>query len=154
MDALNLRQVQPGTGGVQDLLLRHHALMRATSPEESCHVLEPDALDKAGAFILGGYLGDQIVGIGALVRFQADAGELKSMHTHEDARGQGIAREILRGLLNEARAQDLKHIFLETGSEAPFAPARGLYASEGFAFCAPFGEYTEDPLSVFMTRAL
>ena len=33
-----------------------------------------------------------------------------------------------------------------------FAPARSLYASFGFKPCGPFGNYVEDPYSVFMTR--
>jgi putative acetyltransferase len=35
-----------------------------------------------------------------------------------------------------------------------FAPAHSLYRSFGFALCAPFASYTEDPNSVFMTREL
>jgi putative acetyltransferase len=33
-------------------------------------------------------------------------------------------------------------------------PALRLYESAGFVRCGPFDEYTEDPFSVFMTRAL
>ena len=35
-----------------------------------------------------------------------------------------------------------------------FEPARKLYQSFGFTFCAPFADYRDDPNSVFMTRAL
>ena len=37
---------------------------------------------------------------------------------------------------------------------AAFAPARRLYVSFGFGYCAPFGDYVEDPNSVFMARDL
>ena len=43
---------------------------------------------------------------------------------------------------------------LETGSMKAFEPAQRLYESFGFAYCPPFGDYVEDPNSVFMTRAL
>jgi len=33
-----------------------------------------------------------------------------------------------------------------------FEPARQLYARAGFTVCGPFGDYTDDPNSVFMTR--
>jgi putative acetyltransferase len=35
-----------------------------------------------------------------------------------------------------------------------FEPARGLYRKNGFRSCPPFGDYREDPNSVFMTREL
>lgn len=35
-----------------------------------------------------------------------------------------------------------------------FEPARRLYASFGFEFCAPFGGYKPDPNSLFMTKQL
>nr|WP_299346363.1 molybdenum cofactor synthesis domain-containing protein [uncultured Maritalea sp.] len=48
----------------------------------------------------------------------------------------------------------MRKVSLETGSDASFLAARNLYLSEGFAVCPPFGSYTLDPLSVFMTRTL
>ena len=35
-----------------------------------------------------------------------------------------------------------------------FGPAQKLYESFGFVYCDPFGEYVEDPNSVFMTMRL
>jgi putative acetyltransferase len=35
-----------------------------------------------------------------------------------------------------------------------FVPARTLYEQAGFSYCPPFGDYVEDPNSVFMTRTL
>jgi putative acetyltransferase len=32
-----------------------------------------------------------------------------------------------------------------------FAPARSLYTAFGFEPCAPFGEYTDNPHSAYMT---
>ena len=46
----------------------------------------------------------------------------------------------------------MTRVSLETGSWDYFAPARALYAGEGFVECGAFGEYREDPNSVFMTR--
>jgi putative acetyltransferase len=48
----------------------------------------------------------------------------------------------------------MSRLSLETGSWAYFAPARALYERHGFVECAPFGEYREDPNSVFMTVVL
>jgi putative acetyltransferase len=35
-----------------------------------------------------------------------------------------------------------------------FEAARQLYEGFGFTYCAPFGEYIEDPNSVYMTLEL
>jgi putative acetyltransferase len=48
----------------------------------------------------------------------------------------------------------MSRLSLETGSWAYFAPARALYARHGFVECALFGEYREDPNSVFMSLSL
>jgi putative acetyltransferase len=40
---------------------------------------------------------------------------------------------------------------LETGCFAYFAPAVALYRAHGFIECAPFGDYTPDPNSLFLT---
>ena len=55
---------------------------------------------------------------------------------------------------NAARAAGITSLWLETGSAKAFEPARRLYAAHGFVICPPFGRYREDPLSLFMTRAL
>jgi putative acetyltransferase len=57
-------------------------------------------------------------------------------------------------VLDEARRRGYRRLSLETGTPAAFEPARALYARFGFEFCGPFGDYAEDPYSVFMTRAL
>lgn len=154
MDSLTVREARCSEPGVAALIATHFALMRATSPEESCHVMEADALEKEGAFILAAELGEDTLGIGALKEIAPGHGEIKSMHTAEAARGKGVARAVLLGLVDEARRRGLTQLSLETGSEAPFAPARRLYAAEGFEECPPFGDYTLDPLSTFMTRML
>lgn len=136
------------------LLRRHMQMMQAESPPESCHVMDPDTLFGTGAVLLAAKDGNRVLGIGALKPLDAHQGELKSMHTAAEARGQGVGRAILRELIELARSKDMQRLSLETGSAALFAPARALYAAQGFEPCPPFGSYRPDPLSVFMTRTL
>ena len=42
----------------------------------------------------------------------------------------------------------------ELAPMAAFEPARQLYAACGFTYCEPFGNYVNDPNSVFMTMEL
>ncbi|MBV2360013.1 GNAT family N-acetyltransferase [Thalassococcus sp. CAU 1522] len=129
--------------------------MRATSPAESCHVMTSLELRASGArvFALRDETGS-VQAVGALKPLSGDAVELKSMHTLSEARGRGFGRTILDRLLGEARSMGARRVFLETGSAPPFAAARALYERAGFALVPPFGDYVEDPLSVFMARDL
>ena len=91
------------------------------------------------------------VGCGALV-LGPEFGELKRMYVMPELRGQGIAKALLGRLETEARSRDCRWLTLETGISQPEALA--LYARAGFEHCGPFGDYAEDPLSVFMRKAL
>jgi len=154
MDALIVTPERPETADVKALLQRHFDLMREGSPEESCHVMAPDTLGGAGVHLLGLRQDGTLLGLGALAAIGPQQGELKSMHTAQEARGKGVARHILRALLDVARSQGMIRVSLETGTAPPFAAARALYLSEGFEECPPFGTYVYDPLSVFMARKL
>lgn len=154
MDTLKLAQVRAADPQVAALIATHFELMRSTSPEESCHVMPADALDREGVYLLGAFEGGMLLGIGGIKEFAPGHGEIKSMHTSSAARGRGVARRILHGLIAYARNEGIARLSLETGSMIEFAAARALYESESFETTAPFGDYVLDPLSVFMTRSL
>lgn len=154
MDSLTLSAEDPSAADVRALLQRHFDLMRANSPEESCHVMAPDALSAADVTLLGARRDGVLLGVGALSDIGGNHGELKSMHTAAEARGQGVARQLLRGLVNQAINRQMTRVSLETGTAPDFAAARALYLSEGFVTCPPFGSYVNDPLSTFMTKAV
>ena len=54
------------------------------------------------------------------------------MHTKASARGKGVAAAMVKHIISEARTRGYRRLSLETGADAPFAPARALYASFGF----------------------
>jgi putative acetyltransferase len=76
------------------------------------------------------------------------------MRTSPAFRRQGVGRAILIQIIEEARKRSYARLSLETGSMEAFKPAQRLYESFGFRYCAPFGDYREDPNSVFMTLQL
>ena len=152
MDTLTIRRCGPNEPAIRAVIDVHFALMRAQSPEESCHVLPADGL--IDAFMVAAEENGVVLGIGALAEIGEGQGEIKSMHTAREARGRGVARAILDAILAAARERQMTRISLETGSAAEFAAAQALYASAGFTPCPPFGTYTEDPLSLFMTRKI
>lgn len=125
-----------------------------TTPAESRHALDLRGLRAPGVRLWVASIGTQIVGTGALAGLEPGHEELKSMRTDPARRGQGIASRMLDHLLGNARGRDIRRISLETGSVEFFVPARALYAKAGFVPCPPFGRYTDDPNSVFMTKIL
>ena len=148
-----LVRVQADAPDVALLLGRHFDLMRSQSPPESCHVLPAASLNAPDVVLFALRDNACAVAIGAL-KITGDQAELKSMHTAQEARARGLARVLLRGLVDYARSAEFTRLNLETGSGTEHAPARKLYASEGFTECPPFGDYAADPLSLFMTRAI
>jgi putative acetyltransferase len=125
-----------------------------TAPSESRHALALADLQRPGVRLWVARAGSAIVGTGALAPLEGGHEELKSMRTNPTLRGQGIGTRILVHLLADARRRRIDRISLETGSMDFFAPARALYAKFGFVACAPFGTYTLDPNSSFMTLRL
>ncbi|MEL7166064.1 MAG: GNAT family N-acetyltransferase [Pseudomonadota bacterium] len=154
MDTLTISQVSATDADVSALLLRHEALMRAGSPEESCHVMDPATLDAAGVTLLAARSDTHLLGVGGLIVIEPHHGEIKSMHTTPAARGRGVGRAILVALIDLAQSRNLTRLSLETGTDDSFAAARALYHGEGFIPCPPFGSYKFDPLSAFMTRTI
>lgn len=93
----------------------------------------------------------ELVGVGALRRLDGCHVELKSMHTIEGARRQGVGRALVTHLLAVAADRDFRRVSLETGTMETFAPARAFYTKLGFEPCAPFGEYIGSATSACMT---
>lgn len=136
------------------LIAAHLDGMHAQSPPESVHALDLTGLSGADVTVWSAWREDELVGVGALRRLDPENAELKSMRVDDRFLGTGAGRAILRHVVAEAAARGVRTLWLETGVEEGFLPARRLYESEGFAPCAPFGDYDADPLSVFMTRTL
>jgi putative acetyltransferase len=139
---------------IRSLLARHLALMAEVTPAESIHALDLSGLRVPDVTAWTAWRGSVLLGCGALKQLDPAHGEIKSMHTAAEARRQGVGAAMLRHILDEARSRGYRRLSLETGAMPAFAPARALYAGHGFAYCGPFGEYREDPNSVFMTLAL
>lgn len=145
----------PAREDVHQLLSEHLADMFATSPAESVHALDPSALSGPSVTFWTARDEGGLLGCGALKHLYspdgpAKHGEIKSMRTTASARGRGVATLILRHILDEARSRGYGRIYLETGTEEFFAPARRLYVRNGFTECPPFADYALDPNSVFM----
>lgn len=133
------------------LLKQSHALMEALFPPEDNFFLDIDELCVDSIRFFTAREGDTILGTGALA-IKDGYGEVKSMFTDEAARGKGVASAILRQIEDEARAQGLTALKLETGNL--LHAAHRVYERHGFTRCGPFGDYPDAASSIFMEKAL
>ncbi len=154
MDPLTFRADDLTSAATQALVRRHLAGMHENSPPESVHAFDIDKLRQPGVTFWTGWVGNEIAVMGALKTLDAENGEIKSMRVADAWLGKGAGRAMLDHILAEARNKGLRWLWLETGSTPAFAAATRLYERAGFRFCGPFGSYTDDPFSRFMTLAL
>jgi putative acetyltransferase len=136
------------------LLREHLHALSLLSPPESMHALDLDALRRPDIAFWSVWQGGELMGCGALKELDPAHGEVKSMRTKAAHLRKGVAAAVLAHIIDVAKKRSYRRLSLETGSMAAFAPAHGLYSRFGFRFCGPFGDYVEDPNSVFMTREL
>lgn len=136
------------------LIQLHLNNMASISPPESCHALAVNSLRSPNIQVWSAWEGEDLMGCGALMRLDAQHGEIKSMRTAEQHLKKGVGAAILQHIIEVAQEQGLQRLSLETGSQVEFIPARKMYEKFGFEECAPFGDYVLDPLSVFMTKTL
>ena len=91
------------------------------------------------------------VGCGA-IKLLEDYAEIKRIFIDPDHRGHGTGRRILSELERIAHGAAVDIIRLETGVRQP--EALELFENNGYRRTGRYGDYPDDPLSVFMEKAL
>ncbi|MCE3247943.1 MAG: family acetyltransferase [Geminicoccaceae bacterium] len=136
---------------VRALLLTVRSWAEDLYSPASRHGLDMAAYEHPEVTLLVAREAGTVVGCGAW-RLQSDgSAEVKSMFVLPEARGRGIGRAILAAIEDALRGR-VTMLRLETGIKQE--PAIRLYESAGFRRRGPFGSYRDDPLSIFMEKAL
>lgn len=150
--AMTIDVESPDQSDVIALIAELDAYQDTLYPPESRHSLDLESLKQANVlFAVARDSTAQAIGCAALV-FYAGYAEIKRLYVHPRGRGQGVARKLLALLESRASGADCKLLKLETGPYQPDALA--LYTSAGYERRGPFGDYTNDPLSVFMQKRI
>lgn len=151
----------PSSDDVQYVLRRHWSFLHAPKhtvngllppPPESHHYLNTEELLAPHVSFFSARDNGSVVAVGAIAEIGECHGEIKSMHTIAERRGEGFGRLMLEHLIDVARQRDYARVSLETGSMSDFAPAHALYRALGFVECEAFGSYEPSVYSTFMTR--
>ncbi len=75
-----------------------------------------------------------------------DHGEIKRVYVEPEARGRGLSRVLMTGLVALAVEDGYTWLQLETGDVQP--EAIGLYQSSGWIRVPNYGQYEDDPRSI------
>jgi putative acetyltransferase len=149
---MHLHLESPDQPDVIALIAELDAFQDGLYPAESRYALDLASLMQANVrFVVARDSSGAAIGCGAVVLYQS-YGELKRMYVREQLRGKGVARGILDLLEASARQAGCTVFTLETGPYQPQALA--FYERSGYVRCARFGDYQDDPLSVFMRKEM
>jgi putative acetyltransferase len=134
------------------MIAESDAYMQALYPSESNHLVDADALAASDTVFLVARRNGELLGSVAFRVITPGHAEMKRMFVRREARGIGLGRRLLEALEHAARQKHVSRISLETGIRQP--EAIRLSRASGYQDCPPFGTYTSDPLSLFMTKQL
>ena len=86
------------------------------------------------------------VGRGGIKLFGSEYGEIKRMYVRPKFRGRAFGKLMLDHLASHAKSHGIEVLRLETGIHQHAAIR--LYEQEGFRRIPPFGNYSDDPVSL------
>lgn len=140
----------PDQDDIRALIAELDAYLYSLYPAESVYALDIASLTQPGVLFAVARDADGVpVGCGAIV-MQPAYGEVKRVYVRPRARGQGLARRLMESLEAKAVEYGCRSFMLESGPRQQEALI--LYERTGYRYREAFGDYPEDPFSVFMQK--
>ena len=127
-------------------------LMAHPYPAQSRHAFSVEKLLREQVVFFVMWHEGKLAGCSGIKMFGSDYGEVKRMFVRPEFRGKGLGKFMLRSLMIYALQRDVNVLRLETGIYE--VEAIGLYERCGFVRRAPFGEYVEDPMSIYFEKTV
>lgn len=151
--AITITQESPRQPDAVALVAALDAYLKERYADDTCHLLDIESLAADDVrFFLARRDDGQAVGCAALRVDPSGYGEVKRMFVSPQARGGRVGERLLDRLAEQARAERLTALLLETGIHQPEAVA--LYRKAGFVARGPYADYPDIPESLFMERPL
>ena len=154
MEKIKIREAGFGDPDVQPLIAAALAELSARyggGSGDDTPVAATDFAPPNGAFLVAEDETGRLLGCAGW-RTHGDDAELKRMFTVADARGRGVARQVLAAIEDSARERGRKRVILETGDKQPEAIA--LYEKCGYERIEDFGYYKDAPAVRSYARTL
>ena len=150
--AVEVRPLAPADPRARRLIGELDRLQLSLYPAESNHLDPVETLAGDGVTFLAAFVAGEVVGCGAVKRMHGRYGEIKRMYVEPRARGRGVGRALIEALESALLRCGIRLVRLETGVRQP--EALSLYERCGYVRIPPFGDYPDDPLSVFFEKRL
>ena len=142
----------PDQPDVRALIAELDAYLYSVYPAESVYALDIASLCAPNvSFAVLRDAAGVPAGCGAIV-MQPAYGEIKRVYVRPQMRGQGLARRLMEALEAKALENGCRTFMLETGPAQ--AEALVFYERLGYRRRGAFGDYPDDPFSVFMEKRL
>lgn len=142
----------PDTTDAMILIQELEGELEGFYPSESRHGLSVEKLIQLNVAFFVTRKDGVPAGIGGVQFFEKEYGEVKRMYVRPEFRGFGLAKMMLEELSKYAKENRVYLLKLETGIHQKDAIA--LYRGWGFKEIGHFGEYNEDPLSLFFEKQI
>ncbi len=158
-DRITIAPERPDQPQVVQLLASLDRYLASLYPPEANFIMDVQALLAPEVRFFVARDGEQIVGTGAFRRMQGEAatggapyGEIKRMVVDPSRRGERIGACVLQALEDTLRSEGYRWALLETGPEQQEAVR--LYERCGYQQRGVFGQYPDNGLSVYYSKAL
>ena len=149
---VEVRPLAPVDPRARRLVGKLDRLQLSLYPAESNHLGPVETLAGDDVTFLAAFVAGEVVGCGAVKRMHGHYGEIKRMYVEPNARGRGVGRALIEALESTLLRCGIRLVRLETGVRQP--EALSLYERCGYVRIPPFGDYPDDPLSVFFEKRL
>lgn len=151
MTQILIKPLSPDDEAASKFIAALDAYQLSLYPPESNHLDGLDELSRPNVFFIGAFVEGKLAGIASVKKLDG-YGEIKRLYVPPESRGQGLAVLLIQTLEQHLIQYGLFVARLETGTLQP--EAIGLYQRLGYQAIGPFGQYSHDPLSVFMEKDL
>jgi GNAT superfamily N-acetyltransferase len=141
---------RPDSADARLLISELESQLAPLYPSESRHGYSVEKLLREDVAFFVIRSAGQPAGCGGVKLYGTEYGEVKRMYVRPQYRGLGLAKLMLKHIEDYARGHGVGMLRLETGIYQ--GEAIGLYERMGFRRIPPFGEYHEDPLSLFFEK--
>lgn len=150
---ITIEAASPDSADAVQLLSELDAyLLQHPYPAESRHAFSIDKLLREGVAFFVARCQQAPAGCGGIKLFGSEYGEVKRMYVRPVYRGLGLGKAILEQLAAHARQKEASLLRLETGIYQ--TEAIGLYERYGFQRRGPFGDYKDDPMTIYFEKSI
>ncbi len=109
---MRIGEDNPRRPEIAALLAAHLEFTAKLSPPESVHALDLEGLRAPDITFWAAWEGPALLGCGALRELDPRHGEIKSMHTAQNHRGEGVAARLLTHIIGETRRRSYARLSL------------------------------------------